>query len=347
MPPRPVAALLLLSAAMPAQDALDVGVSPFPPNVVVEQDTPTGFDIELWEEIAREADLTYEFRVMAFEQLLEAVRAGEVDAALAGITVNAEREAGLDFSYVYMESGLRILTGLDQEAGLGSLIQAALASGAAVALWYLFGFVFLSANLLWILERRGGAVSESYFPGVLEAAWCMVATMTTVGYGDVAPRRWAGRFLALAVMVVGIGLFGVLVAEMSAGLTLQQMRSSIQGPEDLAGKTVATVAGSTSVEAARELRARVLELDDVEAAIEAVLGRRAQAVIFDGSPLQFWLTENPDAPLALLPQPLDLEPYGISFPEGSPLREPVNRALLALRESGRYERLREKWFGPR
>lgn len=338
-------ALLLASVPAQAQETLTVGVASFPPNVMTADGQLTGFDVELWSEIAREAELEYEYEVMPFGELIKAVRAGEVDAALAGITINADREKGLDFSYAYMDSGLRVLARLDQEPTFRRLLEAALESGAAVALLYLVGFVFLSANLLWLAERGEDAVSDHYFPGILEAAWCMVATMTTVGYGDIAPHKWLGRLVAFTVMVVGIGLFGVLVAEMSAGLTMEEMRSSIRRPEDLAGKDVATVAGSTSVEAAGALHARTVEVEDVDAAVEALLGRRVQAVVFDGPPLLYWLSNNPGEAVALLPQPLDKEAYGIAFPEGSELREPVNRSLLALRENGQYERLYEKWFG--
>ena len=31
--------------------------------------------------------------------------------------------------------------------------------------------------------------------------------------------------------------------------------------------------------------------------------------------------------------------------QGSALREPINRALLRLQETGRYEALRQEWFG--
>jgi polar amino acid transport system substrate-binding protein len=39
------------------------------------------------------------------------------------------------------------------------------------------------------------------------------------------------------------------------------------------------------------------------------------------------------------------ENYGIVLPTGSPLREPINAALLRLQSSGRYDKIHEKWFG--
>ena len=37
--------------------------------------------------------------------------------------------------------------------------------------------------------------------------------------------------------------------------------------------------------------------------------------------------------------------YGLALPEGDPLREKINRALLELIESDEMERIKRKWFG--
>jgi ABC-type amino acid transport substrate-binding protein len=41
----------------------------------------------------------------------------------------------------------------------------------------------------------------------------------------------------------------------------------------------------------------------------------------------------------------DIQYYGFMFPEGSELRETVNRALLKLKEDGTYDGIYDKWFG--
>ena len=41
------------------------------------------------------------------------------------------------------------------------------------------------------------------------------------------------------------------------------------------------------------------------------------------------------------------EKLGFAFPEGSPLRDPVNRILLRLIEDGEYERIAQRYFGQR
>jgi voltage-gated potassium channel len=43
-----------------------------------------------------------------------------------------------------------------------------------------------------------------------DAIWWAVSTMTTVGYGDKVPMTIEGKIVAMVLMVVGVGLFGVL-----------------------------------------------------------------------------------------------------------------------------------------
>lgn len=45
-----------------------------------------------------------------------------------------------------------------------------------------------------------------------DAEWWAIVTMATVGYGDKYPVTAAGRVIAVFVMIVGVGLFGVLTS---------------------------------------------------------------------------------------------------------------------------------------
>jgi polar amino acid transport system substrate-binding protein len=61
----------------------------------------TGFDVALMNGIAANLGLRAEFKDYAFDGLLSAVQLGEVDAAIAAITVTDERQAIVDFSDAY------------------------------------------------------------------------------------------------------------------------------------------------------------------------------------------------------------------------------------------------------
>jgi len=73
----------------------------------------TGFDIELWEAIAKEAGFKYELRPMDFNGIIPGLQTRNIDAALAGITIRDDRKQVIDFSDPYYESGLAILVNKD------------------------------------------------------------------------------------------------------------------------------------------------------------------------------------------------------------------------------------------
>lgn len=62
----------------------------------------------------------------------------------------------------------------------------------------------------------GGAafasVEKSQDLSAWDGVWWAVVTVTTVGYGDIGPKTDAGRVIAIAVMVVGIGFVALLTA---------------------------------------------------------------------------------------------------------------------------------------
>jgi len=66
-----------------------------------EQFQPTGFDIALIQEMANRLGVGTEIRDMAFDSLGNALLQGQVDVAIAAISITPEREQQVDFSNVY------------------------------------------------------------------------------------------------------------------------------------------------------------------------------------------------------------------------------------------------------
>lgn len=72
--------------------------------------------------------------------------------------------------------------------------------------------VLTSAILMTIMESgQDGSIQDFE-----DALWWAVATITTVGYGDMTPVTPEGRAIAAFLMVVGIALFGMLTAGLAA-----------------------------------------------------------------------------------------------------------------------------------
>ena len=339
-----LAAQPLAGAADPAQSII-VGVAQLPPHVMEGDGGVEGFDIDIWNEVASLIEVESTFQLMNFADLLGAIKSGEVDVGVAGISITHAREIEMDFSIAYIDAGLRILTSVERESAIMRVIRSVSTDEVVVPLGYLLGFVILCSHILYLAERGSRAIDSRYFPGIFEAAWCILATITTVGYGDVTPRRWLGRFVSLLVMVIGIALFGVAVAELSSGLMVEYLKVRFTEPEDLAGHAVATVAGTTSVDIAHQHRAKVHEVDRIEEAYRLLQAGSVDAVIFDSSPLMHFAREDGNHSVTVTGPMIQSQEYAFAFQQGSALREPVNRAILAIRESGRYEIIYSQWFG--
>jgi glutamine transport system substrate-binding protein len=74
-----------------------------------------GFDIDLWDAIAKDLKLDYKLMPMDFNGLIPALQTGNIDAAIAGMTIKSKREEVVDFAYPYYDSGLLLMVRSDNK----------------------------------------------------------------------------------------------------------------------------------------------------------------------------------------------------------------------------------------
>ena len=324
---------------------LTVDVEITAPCVMHYNSTYTGFDIELWEEIARELELAFTYNETDLKGIFTDLVEGDADVAFSCITVTNEREKIIDFSHHYLDSGLRIMVLSKPKFSLAESVKSFYSPIVMKSLTYIGLFIIISGHVFWVVERGHKYISTKYFPGIFQAYWYVLVTMTTVGYGDIVPRRWVGRMMAFLVMIIGIGFFGWTIAQLSSAITLQTLHSDIADHRGLRDKLVATVEGTTSVAALEKLGAVVVAAKSIDQAYEKLLKEEVHAFVFD-SPTILYYARNKGAGRVSVVGPLfDIQYYGFLFPQGSELRESVNRALLKLRTNGTYDTLYNKWFG--
>lgn len=67
-----------------------------------------GFDVDLVNSIGKAAGFQPQYENMRFDAMIGSLQAGSVDAAVAGMTITAERAKTVDFSKPYFKSGLAI-----------------------------------------------------------------------------------------------------------------------------------------------------------------------------------------------------------------------------------------------
>ena len=103
---------LTVAAGTVSAETLRVVTDPsFVPFEMMDQETGEmiGFDMEIIREVADRAGFEIDLNTMDFNGIIPALQTGNVDIAIAGITITEEREEIVDFSDPYYDSGLRIL----------------------------------------------------------------------------------------------------------------------------------------------------------------------------------------------------------------------------------------------
>jgi ABC-type amino acid transport substrate-binding protein len=143
--------------------------------------------------------------------------------------------------------------------------------------------------------------------------------------------------------------FSSFVFVESTGLVVKR-DSDIRSFNDLAGKRIAVIAGTTNERAVSEknqqqnLKARIVEVTDRNGGVAALESGQADAFASDKLLLVGAQFKNPKA-MVMLPDDLSIEPYAIVLPRGDwALRLAVNTALARIYGSGEVLTIFNKWF---
>lgn len=344
-------ALLSPAAAQTQNESLRVATRVLPPFVMMQQGQLTGFSIDLWNGIAERLKIKTEYLPPSpdVQSLLATVQQGKADSAISAVSITAERNREFDFSQPMMNAGLQILVrgrGEVEANPLREIIRILFSPAILVWLGIALLLIIVPAHLIWLLERNhpnGIIPSEKYFPGIFHALYWAAGTLAT--QADQMPRQWLARVLAILWMFTGVVFVAFYTAQLTATLTVQQIQGSINGPEDLPGKKVATTRGSTSVDYLRELKVDVQEVSSINDAYQALIDKKIDAVVSDAPVLLYYASHDGKGRVQPVGSVFRKEDYGIVFKSGNALRRRVDGALLAMREDGSYQQLYEKWFG--
>jgi voltage-gated potassium channel len=94
--------------------------------------------------------------------------------------------------------------------------RALLAAGTVMLVLLVF-----ASSLVYLVEREAQPVA---FASIPHAMWWGVATLTTVGYGDIAPITALGKLLGAVVTLLGVGMFAMPAGILASGFA-QAVRS--------------------------------------------------------------------------------------------------------------------------
>ncbi|MEZ5280341.1 MAG: transporter substrate-binding domain-containing protein [Acidimicrobiales bacterium] len=330
-----------------------VATKPLAPFVFVESDLAdgsglSGYSIDVWNELSTRLGLETTWLVEdTVGEILEDVRMERADAAIAGISMTAEREAFLDFAHPYFDSGLQVATQpVADQSALSSMLGLVtsgpvLLLGAAMVV-----LTLIVAHLVWLTERRHNPeFPREYSKGISEALWWSTVSVITGGEAVKDIRRPLSRILAVFWMIVGFFLIAFITAQAASSLTVSELQNDIGGPEDLPGHSVVTVEGTVAESYLQSVNISASTVADVEAAMGAVAEGRFDAVVYDAPVLSYLIQTVYPGRVALAGSTFAPDPSGIALQTGSELREPINAALLEMFRDGTLEELNLKWLG--
>jgi ABC-type amino acid transport substrate-binding protein len=336
--------------ATQTETVLKVGISPFSPFVILSEGEPIGISIDLWHALTRDLEMKYEF--VEFEgvaEKLKRLQEGSIDVAIGGITITEDREIIFDFTHPVFHTGLDILTPKSEELTFFGLLSSLFKGNKLKFFAGLLILIVIAGHLIWLVERssikRTTTFHHNYLPGVFEGMYWALITASTIGYGDKVPKRWIGRILAAVIIIIFLPLFGFFIAQLSSDLTMQNFRATINGPEDLWGRRVAVVEGTTSYDYMIKSRASIKGFKKVDDACKALLKGEVDAVVYDAPNLLYFANGEGQGKVSVVGKIFEPQDYGIALPPGSPLREKFNRAILKLVVTDEMERIKARWFG--
>jgi polar amino acid transport system substrate-binding protein len=336
------------TAATPIAQKLTVATRILPPFIIEDGAGYKGFSAELWNQLAKEAAVEFAWKETAnVKEILAAVESGAAQVGIAAISVTREREAKFEFSQPMFESGLQILVPRTQESrsGFGRFFDFIKSDAMKFVLALLALLILIPGHVAWFLERghKQSNISLNYFPGIFQAmVW---AAGAFVGQQGTHLQSLLGRLVSVLAVISSVIFLTFIQATLTTAMTVEQLRGGIQGPEDLLGKRVGTTTGSTSAKWLVEHDTTPTEFQKIDEAYAALERGNLDAVVFDAPVVLYYAATAGAGKVEVVGPIFKKENYGILFPPGSPLRKPINEALLKMREDGSYEKLYQKWFG--
>ena len=320
----------------------------FDPFIIPQQGELVGFGVELLDAIAADMGVSIRYRQTeaTFAEMLNIMERGEADVTLAPFFQVADREQVMDFSHTALNSGSQIVVPVstDPLPNIGRiLLNTSFIRILGIGLLILIGV----AHVVWLVERRQNQPDfhPSYLRGVWDGFWWACVTITTVGYGDTAPKGVLGRLVALVWMFAGLFLVTLFIAEITTALTINRLEGTITSPDDLRNVVVATVADTAFETYLEGLGIAPILYDTLPELLSGLETGAVEAVVLEVNAARHYVLTAGRNTAQLAGPVFQPREMAYAFPTNSPYRERFNQALLRLKEDGRYAVIYRKWFG--
>ena len=321
-----------------------------PPFVMNDNGQFSGISTFLWDNIAEQLDLDYSIEQYELEEMLEAVAQGKADIAVSCLSITKEREEVVDFSHSFYETHLSIA--VKQHGFLQTLKNFFYNPKLFIVLGFIVGVAALIGGLFYLLEHnineklfsmknKGGKVMEAFIVGLL------FITSGPIRYYEF--KTLSGRTLTAVLAIGSTVMIASITALLASTFTLDQMNSTISGPQDLGKVKVGVMEASTSFEYLQEQGINSRTFNDRQELLAALNEGKLDVVVDDHAVLKYTIkkaqAEGRYETLSVLPFVFEKQNYGFALPDESPHLEMVNQALLSVRDTPEWKMEIFKYIG--
>jgi len=333
--------------------------------------------VKTWNEIRAKqglSDILLQFKDAAYGDALSMIKSSQVDTLSSGLFLSRRflNNSGVgDYSRDILNSGMSIM--VLKPPAQGSLLKS-MFSGALWKTLFIFSvFMFIFGNLYWLVEKEtekeyndrvakgqddSDVVSWKYSEGLQTGIWWTATTMTTVGYGDHAPKTTKGRVLAMVVMLLSLFLVGMFTSSLTAELTTNAIsqKPAISTLSDLRSAKVAVVKGTYPyhfLQKASSDKKKISAVGTPSAALKLLVDKKVDAVLGVSDVLKY-LGQNSDVSNKVLIEATQYRSHSIVFPaapkalkaavDGGLFTDAISDTILALEDDGQVDLLLEKYF---
>jgi len=326
---------------------LVVGTKDAPPFAIKgEQGDWRGISIDLWRRIADKLKLQYRFvEAESVTALLDGVRAGTFDVAVAAITVTPAREQQVDFSTPYFHTGTGIAVQSDRIASWMPVIRSITSYSFMQALGALLALALLTGVLMWLFERRtnegfGGGVVRGLSSGVFWSANAMTQRVDA----SIIPVTLPGRIVAVIWMVLSVIAVAAFTAAITSTLTTKRLHGMVNSLGDLSSVRVGIIQGTATEDALSRMRFKYRTVPSANDGFEALRKGTIDAFAYD-RPILAWMIRQGGLSADLSEVTFEPQDYAIALRNDSGLRKQINIALLEAEQSEWWKDIQFRYLG--
>jgi len=335
--------------AFAEKDTLTVGIYHNPPFVIQTEDNGfEGLSIELWENIAASADLTFRYELYSdFIGILKRLEYEEIDLTINPMDVNDSRVDKFDMTQPFFISSIGVAIPYLNRSTLAVFISNIFSLAFLEIILLLIFVIFIFGFFLWLVERRHNKFQ--FRPGLLglfDGLWWSAVTMTTVGYGDKAPKSNMGKAIAIIWMFTAVIIISSFTAGIASTLTIGGLQTDIRNAEDIRLANTISVVGATNGEA--YLMQENIPVNKTYAspilALRALAKKENDVLLYDHTILQYYINRlSLDEKVKLLPFTLKENYQSFMLPKNHPDFDLINVGLMKEIQKERWGDLQRKY----